>query len=118
VVLEELKNETEAEMGVIALASTQIKASKQWMTKLRGLRLSGKGGESFVPPTYASIWNLKTIPQHNEKGNWFGVEASFVRYVTEKERIQYEYARTLSEDVLKGTATIDETGMSDTDDEY
>lgn len=56
------KTENGWEQAVLAMASSQVKTSKQWMSKMQ-LR----GGNMF-----AHIWSLGTAQLTNDKGTWYG----------------------------------------------
>lgn len=60
------------EMVVIAMAKTQLKKSKAMLTVLDGIRLAGKSGNKFCPPTFYSTLVVTTVPESNDKGSWFG----------------------------------------------
>lgn len=61
--------------AVISMAGTQLKASKNWLSMMMGIRMQGKNG-AFNPPMYSHIYTLTTIPQSNAKGTWFGWSVS------------------------------------------
>lgn len=66
-----LKDDGTYEQAVISMASTQIKASKQWMTRMRSWMVDGPNG-MFNPPMYGQIWTLDRLRQENDSGSWYG----------------------------------------------
>jgi len=64
------------EPALITMTSTQIKKSRQIMTRLRNVKVNGKKGK-FTPPTYANALRLYTTPESNDQGSWFGWKPDF-----------------------------------------
>jgi len=59
------------ENAVIAMASTQLTASKKWMTTMGKIMFQGKNGQ-YPAPIYSHYYHLTTEAQSNAKGNWKG----------------------------------------------
>lgn len=60
--------------AVLALTSTGIKVSKNWMSRIDGIRLRKGGrpdGELYNPPAFSHIYKLGSQMEKNEKGTWF-----------------------------------------------
>lgn len=57
---------------VIGFTSTQLKKSRQWLSLMMNIKLEGPDGDKFTPPMYSHKYHLSTVPESNEKGNWFG----------------------------------------------
>ena len=57
--------------ALITMAGTSIKHAKSWNSMMDGIRLQGKDGP-VTPAMYSHIYTLKTAPQSNSKGTWFG----------------------------------------------
>lgn len=51
---------------IIACASTNLGASRQWMTKRMAARINGK-----LPPAFFRKWKVNVSYKQNEKGDWF-----------------------------------------------
>lgn len=63
---------------VISMTSTQIKASKNWMTAMRDRRARHPETNALVPvPMMANIWHMISVTQSNDKGNWKGFKIEF-----------------------------------------
>lgn len=59
--------------AVIAMASTQLRVSRQWMTMREQQVGKTTKGSRFTLPSYACVYRLTTVPQVNDKGefsNW------------------------------------------------
>ena len=58
-------------VAVLAMAKTQLKKSKHWITIMDAIRMDGPAGK-FKPPTYSHLYKITTVPESNDKGSWFG----------------------------------------------
>lgn len=85
---------------LISLNSTQIKKSKQLMSALSSARISTADGRKVMPPTFAHLVRVTTVPESNDEGNWFGVKFTLESLVKSNEL--YAAARKLHETVMKG----------------
>ena len=56
----------------IPLSSTQLKSSRQWMTKISSERLSRRDGSEFTPPIFFRSWHAQPVAQSNAHGSWRG----------------------------------------------
>ncbi|MCI0551088.1 MAG: hypothetical protein L0287_09035, partial [Anaerolineae bacterium] len=56
----------------LPMASTQLRASRRWMTAIMGQRLKRKDGTEYLPPIYYRSWLASIAEQSNQKGAWFG----------------------------------------------
>lgn len=70
------------------VTSTKHKPSRDWNGRMKMLMLPGKRGP-FNPPTYASMWQLTTVSQRNDKGSWHSFEAEQVGFVTQEGLYRY-----------------------------
>ena len=89
--------------AVISMSGTQIKASKNWMAMMLGIQLQGKQGP-FNPPMFSQIYTLKTIPQSNSKGAWFGWSISKKKTVTNP--AIYDTARAFAQMASKNKLNV------------
>lgn len=60
------------EMAIVSMASTQVKKSKNWMSRMQALKFKDKNGKLQTPPTFAMSYRLTTVPESNDQGSWFG----------------------------------------------
>jgi hypothetical protein len=101
--------------AVISMAGTQLKASKNWLSMMMGIRMQGKNG-AFNPPMYSHIYTLTTIPQSNAKGTWFGWSVS--KKETIKDASTYEEARKFAEAASQIKVTHEEEVQTSTAKSY
>lgn len=59
------------EQAVISMSSTQLKKSRRWNSLMAQIKLRGPNG-MFTPPTYSHRYRLKTVPESNNNGSWYG----------------------------------------------
>jgi hypothetical protein len=91
--------------AVVSLSATQVKKSKALLTQLQSYLMDGARGK-FNPPTYAHLFDVKSVPESNDKGNWMGW--SFERAdFCEKE--QFEVAKQFYTTTEEGLARVDFT---------
>jgi hypothetical protein len=90
--------------ALLSLASTQIKKSKRWMSRIQGIELRTAAGKPFNPPSFSHIYKLTTKKEENAKGNWHGVEIDLVGPVQEAET--YAKAKAFHASVAKGEVEV------------
>ena len=56
----------------LPMASTQLRASRRWMTAITAQRLRRQDGSEFMPPIFYRSWLASIAEQSNQKGAWFG----------------------------------------------
>tara|TARA_R100001369_G_scaffold38051_1_gene63540 strand:+ start:1384 stop:2169 length:786 start_codon:yes stop_codon:yes gene_type:complete len=64
------------QQAVIAFTSTQLGASRKWLTMLRMARVNTSKGTSVSAPMFAYNYKLGTLTQSNDKGTWHGYTVS------------------------------------------
>jgi hypothetical protein len=85
--------------AVIAMTSTQLKKSRRWNSMMSQIKLRGPNG-MFTPPTYSHVYRLKTVPESNNQGSWYGWNVTNEGLVTDKEL--YTMAKEFSKAVTSG----------------
>lgn len=88
--------------AVIGLSSTQVKASRTWMSKMDGIKLKRADGTMYTPPMFSHTYRLTTIPQTNDQGSWFGWKIEIVGPVTDANL--YNAAKAFRDAVKAGEA--------------
>ena len=59
--------------AVISMSSTQLKKARRWNTLINTFMIPHpQTGESFNPAIFSRTYHLKTIPESNDYGSWFG----------------------------------------------
>ena len=67
-----LGNDGSVQPSILSMSSTQMKKSRQWMSVMKGIQLMNKKGKHYTPPMFSHTYTLKTVPESNDKGSWFG----------------------------------------------
>ena len=96
-----LAKDGSASPAVLSLSSTQIKKSRQWMTRMTNISAKRADGSSFTPPMFSHIYRLTTVPESNDKGSWMGVKLELVGPVTDA--ALYTKAKGFRDAVQAGT---------------
>lgn len=58
--------------AVISMAASQLKKSRQWMSRMNGLKFTRADGTLFTPPMFSHTYKVATAAESNDKGSWFG----------------------------------------------
>lgn len=90
--------------ALISLASTQIKKSKRWMSRIQGLLMTGPSGSTYNPPSFSHVYKLASKKEENSKGSWYGVEVDMVGPVTDAEL--YVNAKKFNQNVNAGAVEV------------
>lgn len=61
--------------AVIAMTSTQLKKARKWNMQMTSMTAKGARG-TYQLPMFANVWRMRTVPESNDKGDWFGWEYS------------------------------------------
>ncbi len=88
---------------MISMTSTQLKKSRRWNSIMSGLRMTAtRDGKTvqFNPPMFSHVYHLKTVPESNEKGSWFGWDVATVGPV--KDPALYQDAKSFYAKVAEG----------------
>ena len=87
--------------ALIAMSSTQLRKSKQWMSVMQGIKV--KGPEGFqTAPMMSRQYKLTTVPESNDKGSWFGFKVEMAGMVSDP--AEYAEARAFRDAVRSGAA--------------
>jgi hypothetical protein len=88
--------------AVIGMSSTQIKASRNWMSKMDGIKMKRGDGSLYTPPMFSHVYKLTTIPQSNDQGAWMGWKVELVKTVDDSNI--YNAAKAFRDAVKSGEA--------------
>lgn len=91
------------QQALLSLASTQIKKSKALMAAMASVKIKGASG-MFTPATFANVVHATTLPESNDKGNWFGLRMELVGRVDRQEL--YAAAKAFRDSVVKGNVEV------------
>jgi hypothetical protein len=89
--------------ALIAMKSTQLKTSRKWNSMMQSIKLKGKNG-LFTPASFSHTYKLRTVPQSNDKGQWFGWEVSKIGPI--EDQALYQQAKSFYESVSKGDVKV------------
>jgi hypothetical protein len=88
--------------AMITMTSTQQKKSKQWMSKMQGIKIKNANGVFVTAPMMSRKYKLTTIPESNDKGSWFGYQTELVGIV--EDSAEYNEANNFRNAVRGGVA--------------
>ncbi len=100
------KGESQTEPAVIALTSTQIKKSRNWMYAMNNIKFKNKEGKIFTPPSFSHRYKVTSIPESNDKGNWKGWKFTMDGVLGKDDTYLYQSAKLFLEEIKKGAAEI------------
>ena len=70
--------------ALLSMASTQIKKSRQWMSKMQGIKVKDPASGMFVTAAmYSREYKITTRAESNDKGSWYGYHVELVGEVTD-----------------------------------
>jgi hypothetical protein len=90
--------------AIIAMTSTQLKKSRQWMSMMQQKRIN-IGGVPKPAPMFAYSYHMTTVPESNDHGAWFGWRVGAATQVTDP-NLAVE-ARGLRSVIMDGLAEVD-----------
>ena len=90
--------------ALIAMKSTQLKTSRTWNSMIQQIKLKGKDGKLFTPAAFSHQYHLKTVPQSNDKGTWFGWSVSKIGTV--QDGALYQQAKAFATSISKGDVKV------------
>lgn len=67
-----VKEDGSFQPAVVTMSSTQVKKSRQWMSKMDGLKFKNAAGQLYTPPMFSHSYLVQTTPEQNDQGSWFG----------------------------------------------
>lgn len=87
--------------ALIAMASTQIKKSKAWMSRIKGIELiHPKTGKPYTPPSFSHIYTLGAAEEKNAQGSWYGFTIDVLKTIDDANL--YAAAKTFHDQVVEG----------------
>ena len=98
------------ERAVIAFASTQLKKARRWLSTATSLTMErpDEPGSKFTLPLFSTVYRLSSIPEKNDKGEWFGWKIQTMDRVMKLPggKALYLEARRMREDVIEQRLTL------------
>lgn len=102
------------EPALITMSSTQIKKSRNIMTRLQSTKLRSVPGyngkkPSETAPMYLTVLKLVTVPEKNDQGSWYGWSPKFdesrlLDLSNEQDRELFDEAKSFREQLQSGQA--------------
>ena len=71
------------------------------------------GTQLFTPPSYSHKYKLTTVPESNDRGQWFGWNIETVGAITESEMHLYEAAKFFANTVTADAPVVKETNTDE-----
>lgn len=96
--------------AIMALASTQLKKSRDWVGLMQGLKIKTSRG-MVIPATYSHSYKAGTTTQKNNFGTWQGWDLSAPVILDSNEL--YAIAKAFSQSVNEGTVKAAEPMAAD-----
>ncbi len=90
-----------------ALAKTQLKKARGWNMKIQMLRAK-VGDKTINPAMFYKAYEISTVPESNDKGNWMGVKIEYgpETLALPSGRDVYRRARSLKDTVESGNVVV------------
>jgi len=96
-----------------SLTSTQIKKAKAWNRQLTTHIMPNK--QKALP--YYLRWNLKTVEEHKDDNDWFGISINFAGLVDEQQYLTVKQERTMIADKTVDFAQIEDSSNNAEDED-
>lgn len=90
--------------ALMAMSSTQSKVSRQWMSKMQGIKIKNAEGAFVTAPMSSRKYKLTTVAKSNDKGSWFVPNVELAGIV--EDAAEYQAAADFRNAVRSGEAQI------------
>ena len=90
------------EPALITMSSTQIRASKKWMSAMNGIKFRNSEGKMFTPPSFSHKYRMQTQPQSNDQGDWYGWQITNEGAMQAEDMELYQAAKAFRDAVKSG----------------
>lgn len=93
--------------AIVSMTSTQLKKARRWVAQATGLQVK-VGDKTITPPLFYMAYALSSLPEKNEKGEWFGWTVKPFGPVPEMENGTELYlaARAFRDEIEKGLVKV------------
>jgi len=86
---------------VIDMKSTQLKVSRRWKTQIAMQKIKHPGtGAIITPPVFATMWQLTTTEETNDKGDFYNWAVEKVGTVESRDLLQE--AKAFRDSIMRG----------------
>lgn len=105
------ENWEDAEQVLIAFNSTKIKVYKNWMTRIRSMKVPTPGGGRIVPPLWAHAWRITSVMQTKNTNHFYNFEIGFAEENAQQSRLApdhptYQLAKEFHELCKEGNIRV------------
>ena len=90
--------------ALLAMSSTQSKVSRQWMSKMQGIKIKNAEGQFVTAPMSSRKYKLTTVARSNEHGSWFVPNVELCGLV--EDPAEYQAAADFRNAVRSGEAQV------------
>ena len=90
--------------AIVSLASTQIKKSKRWLSRISNIQLKDARGAAFNPPSFSHVYLARSVKEENDMGKWYGIDVDLVGQVADP--ALYSAAKAFHKQVLEGKVQV------------
>jgi hypothetical protein len=91
--------------ALMAMASTQLKKSRQWMSLMQGTKVKNAEGMFEIAPMYSRKYRISTRAESNDKGSWFGYHIELAGLV--EDIAEYAEAKSFHTAIRAGQAKVE-----------
>ncbi|TXH47708.1 MAG: hypothetical protein E6Q97_26585 [Desulfurellales bacterium] len=96
-------NNGSSQWAVISMASSQLKKSRKWNTLIAGITMT-KNGQTFKPPIFSHMYQLKTVLEQKDTNTWYGWDINNAGIVSD--RRVYDSAKQYCQALLEGSVRV------------
>ena len=89
---------------VLALASTGIRVSKNFLSRIESIKLQRQDGTRYTPPSFSHIYRIGTEQKKNDSGTWFLPTITLIGPV--KNENLYHLGKGFHDRVLEGKVEL------------
>jgi hypothetical protein len=106
--------------ALVTMSSTQLKKSRQWMSKMQGIKIKDSVGNFVTAPMSSRVYKLTTTPESNDKGSWFGFRIELINLVENPAEYQAaaEFRAAVKSGVAKAQPPADASGDTAGDESF
>lgn len=106
---------------LISMSGTQLKKARRLNTLIDSFKMTGKNGK-FTPAIFTRAYKFTTVPESNDKGNWYGFKIEPYKLTVElfgdaeEGKALYLEAKDFSAQIRTGAAKVNvESGRPDSE---
>lgn len=90
--------------ALISMASTQIKKSKRFLSRIQGIQLRSASGAMFNPPSFSHMYKATSVKESNDQGVWYGWEIDMTGPVQDADL--YNAAKAFHAQIVAGKVVV------------